>query len=206
MFKHIPYTKKEVDTKIEDVTYPIILKDKSCNNTREAVVEIYNQLFGYYDGSQTLLSSQDYNYIISTLEHNKQYAAMVSKLFSEYGYIWDIESPDALYQVETSPITIPLFPGEPPDARDLYRTLYYIYDPEKVTDVDDVVYEYVGTEPLYDEVSNPSGMFKIAYDEQCQKVRSIKGKESNYFKLLQDCCDTFDCWLEHNIAHDDVTG
>lgn len=123
---------------------------------------------------------------------------MVSKLFSEYGYVWDINNPTELKQVKTTPIRQPLFPGQPPDARDLYRLLYYIYDPEKVVDIDDVVYEYVGTEP-YEQ-------FDIAYDPLCQKVRSIKGKESNYFKLLQDCCDTFDCWLEHDVAHDDVTG
>ena len=65
---------------------------------------------------------------------------MVSKLFSEYGFVWDFNNPTELKQVKTTPIKQPLFPGQPPDARDLYRLLYYIYDPEKVVDIDDVVY------------------------------------------------------------------
>lgn len=191
MFKYIPYEKKEV------ITDPIPV-EKTNDEIQNEVIKIYNELFGHYDKKPTLLTSEDYDYIISVLQNNGQYAAMVSKLFSEYGYVWDINNPTELKQVKTTPIKQPLFPGQPPDARDLYRLLYYIYDPEKVVDIDDVVYEYVGTEP-YEQ-------FDIAYDPLCQKVRSIKGKESNYFKLLQDCCDTFDCWLEHDVAHDDVTG
>ena len=34
----------------------------------------------------------------------------------------------------------------------------------------------------------------------------MKGKESNYFKLLQDCCDTFECWMQKDIEHDSTTG
>ena len=49
------------------------------------------------------------------------------------------------------------------------------------------------------------GFFPL-YDKDCQKIRSIKGKESNYFKLLQDCCDTFDCWIEPIIDCDKETG
>jgi hypothetical protein len=65
---------------------------------------------------------------------------MVSSLFSDYGYVWDIEQKDIIETVSSTPITIPLFPGEAPDAQDLYRTLYYIYDPETVTDIDNVIY------------------------------------------------------------------
>jgi hypothetical protein len=77
----------------------------------------------------------------------------------------------------------------------LKRTNYYIYDPEKVTDSSNVIYDYVGTNP-YEE-------FEPAYDELCQKIRSIKGKESNYFKLLQDVCDSFDCWVDPIIEHEE---
>jgi hypothetical protein len=87
----------------------------------------------------------------------------------------------------TSKTVIPLFPGEAPDAADLHFTNYYIYDPDVVEHPDSAIYEYVGRN--YEEYFTPS------YDDDCQKVRSIKGKESNYFKLLQDCCDTFDCWM-----------
>ena len=94
--------------------------------------------------------------------------------------------------------TVTLFPGQVPDTKDLKRTNYYIYDPDTVTDLDNIVYDYVGTKPFE--------YYEPAYDELCQKIRSIKGKESNYYKLLQDSCDTFDCWVEPIISHDESTG
>lgn len=206
MFRYIPYEKKEVDTKITIVDFSkdekVIINEKKYT-ADEAVCFVYDKLFGTTVNDQnkevpTLLYDDNFNNIIFKLENNIPYSTMMSKLFSEYGYVWSISEPLKFEKVLTSPIKQPLFPGQPPDARDLYRLLYYIYDPEKVVDIDNVVYEYVGTEP-YEQ-------FDIAYDPLCQKVRSIKGKESNYFKLLQDCCDTFDCWLEHDVAHDDVTG
>ena len=93
---------------------------------------------------------------------------------------------------------IPLFPGQAPDAENLHFTNYYIYDPDTVDHPDSAIFEYVGQD--YSEKFTP------AYDEDCQKIRSIKGKESNYFKLLQDCCDTFDCWMQKDIEHDPTTG
>jgi hypothetical protein len=119
---------------------------------------------------------------------------------------YDIQSRENVRQnkiiiedIITAPEIIPLFPGQPPDARDLIRTNYYIYDPHKVSDIENVVYEYVGVNP-------EDKQFFPLYDKDCQKIRSIKGKESNYFKLLQDCCDTFDCWIEPIIDRDLETG
>jgi hypothetical protein len=34
-------------------------------------------------------------------------------------------------------------------------------------------------------------------------VRSITASESNRFNLLQELCETFECWIEFNIEHEE---
>ena len=95
-------------------------------------------------------------------------------------------------------VIIPLFPGEAPDAAELHFKNYYIYDPDIVEHPDSAIFEYVGRDYI--------DKFVPSYDNSCQKIRSIKGKESNYYKLLQDCCDTFDCWMQKEVQHDLISG
>ena len=38
------------------------------------------------------------------------------------------------------------------------------------------------------------------------KVRSISGKESNRFNLLQELCETFECWLKLEAKRNQMTG
>ena len=35
-----------------------------------------------------------------------------------------------------------------------------------------------------------------------EKIRSIKVSNSNRFNILQELCETFECWMEFNIEHD----
>lgn len=38
--------------------------------------------------------------------------------------------------------------------------------------------------------------------QEFEKVRSLSKKESNRFNLLQELCETFECWVKFNIAHE----
>lgn len=39
-----------------------------------------------------------------------------------------------------------------------------------------------------------------------EKVRTVQGKQSNRFNLLQTLCETFECWLKFDISRDQQTG
>ena len=39
--------------------------------------------------------------------------------------------------------------------------------------------------------------------EGAQKIRTIQGKESNYFNLLQSIAEKFEAWLDFEINHDE---
>lgn len=76
---------------------------------------------------------------------------------------------------------------------------YYYYPDENATKTssDDYVYiseEQTGTDvftPVYGDI-----------EHQFEKIRSITAKESNRFNLLQQLCETFECWVKFNITHE----
>ena len=75
------------------------------------------------------------------------------------------------------------------------RYIYYIPD-ENWQSIKDLVplsdgYKELDYEPYYEAGS------------QFTKVRSISAKESNRFNLLQELCETFQCWLKISVEHDD---
>lgn len=171
---------------------------------RNLLLTIYNVLFAYGENQNENFGIISNNLdIFKKLKANPYKEKLMIQFFEKYGinlsiqYASNLDTKWSKVKLTTTENTeiVPLFPGQAPDARDLKRTNYYIYDPEKVTDSSNVVYDYVGTNP-YEE-------FEPAYDELCQKIRSIKGKESNYFKLLQDVCDSFDCWVDPIIEHEE---
>ena len=47
------------------------------------------------------------------------------------------------------------------------------------------------------------GNFVPVYDETFSKRRAISMKESNRFNLLQELCETFNCWLKIEVEHED---
>lgn len=83
--------------------------------------------------------------------------------------------------------------GEVPTVQFEERDYYYYPSQNiEVTSADD--YKYVtntGFIPVYG-----SG------DEEFEKVRSISGKESNRFNLLQELCETFECWVRFRVYHE----
>ena len=211
LFKHIPYTKalKDITTseliipcppkKNEETEEQFLERETSTNEMINILNSVLSEIYGsnspsifdflsklsenpdsltILNGSPTLCG-QNITVALDTNEEGKN-ILKVTRVLSEQDII------------------IPLFPGQAPDAEDLHFTNYYIYDPDAVDHPDTAIFEYVGQD--YNQ------RFVPAYDETCQKIRSIKGKESNYFKLLQDCCSTFDCWMQKDIEHDPTTG
>ena len=63
----------------------------------------------------------------------------------------------------------------------------------------------------YEDCKNENG--KLVYIQQYRpgasqftKVRSISGKESNRFNLIQELCETFECWPKFTINRNQKTG
>lgn len=44
--------------------------------------------------------------------------------------------------------------------------------------------------------------YQMVYNEDCEKISSITGKEKNYYTLLSDLTKTFNCWMQPYIERD----
>ncbi len=130
------------------------------------------------------------NNLNKTEKNNINFALLGSQMFKYYPYTPTKGEDDIVDPEETLVI-----PGIAPDTKDLIVTSYYIYDPLETKDIDSIKYHYVGQDPF--------DKYSYLYDETCQKIRSIKGKEKNYYNLLQTACKTFNCWVDFQVEHNE---
>jgi hypothetical protein len=57
----------------------------------------------------------------------------------------------------------------------------------------------------YSDITPLSG-YTQRYRANYEKVRSITARESNRLNLIQSCCETFECWADFRIAHNESDG
>ena len=82
------------------------------------------------------------------------------------------------------------------EARDKY--VYYVPD-ENYKSADDII-------PVYSGYVDDPSFVKKYNKNQFEKIRSITAKESNRFNIIQDLCETFECWAKFEIEHNMQTG
>ena len=82
------------------------------------------------------------------------------------------------------------------------KTTYKYYKPNPEWEsIEDLI--------LSDHGEEPNSNYIVQYNDGADaftKVRSITAKESNRFNLLQDLNETFECWAQFEILHDQDTG
>lgn len=89
-------------------------------------------------------------------------------------------------------------PGEL-DMQSIAQIYYKYYDPRQTySNEDDLIYEYIGTEKQTDFIP-----YYGSETNKYEKVRTITGKESNRFNLIQNLCETFECWAIFETEHDE---
>lgn len=96
-------------------------------------------------------------------------------------------------------------PGEM-DKQSAAKLVYRYFDPETQIDPDNIEFIYSGETDI-----TPGGYFLIYPKDKngnytYEKIRSITGKQSNRFNLLQSLAETFECWVRFEILHDEITG
>lgn len=91
------------------------------------------------------------------------------------------------------------------------NTSYYTPE-DSVNGMAKVVYNYFYSNQDYETAEdieflsqsyNPKNYSKVYYDNFIQ-IRTIEGKESNYFNLLQNLAETFECWIDFLVEHDEL--
>lgn len=85
-----------------------------------------------------------------------------------------------------------IFPGTVPEADHI--TYYHFYLKDNYSPEELITY------------ASEDFPFIKQYNDNYVAIRSLETSKSNRFNLLQDLCETFECWLKLDVKHDENTG
>ena len=115
-------------------------------------------------------------------------------------YIQDIQLtrfvPDSTDETGETPILI----GNVPTATSNAKEYYYI-KPADGTAAEDII-KYATPESLLSSLSSQGSVVPV-YNENSEKFLSINESQSNCFNILQTIAETFECWVDLVVDHDD---
>lgn len=77
------------------------------------------------------------------------------------------------------------------------RNLIDNVSPRKIFSTDDITFSTICYE---DELSSKG--YTPLYSKNYEKIRSITASKSNRFNLIQELCETFECWAKFSVMHD----
>ena len=117
-------------------------------------------------------------------------------LANKYIFINDVQVFRYRKDADNQPVLI----GNVPKSTAL-QTDYYYLQPEEGTAAEDIQ-TFAGTDALADFLNISADAIKPYYNENYEKVSSIEASQSNVFNIIQDLCESFECWAKFNIAHD----
>lgn len=153
---------------------------------------------------------QNYIQVILTCKKSMSYSEMLNKRVGVFINFDNFNDPRAKIYIEDFQIFRYLqdsnnniiLPGE--ELKVDIKTKYYYYIPNKdYKSIEDVEYVYIGYTPM---LENNKEINQDYNDNEYEKVRSIKARESNRFNLIQTLCETFECWPKFEIQHNQETG
>jgi hypothetical protein len=152
IFPYLPKGEDESDENFEDRQKE---EKKIINILNLALANIYGENYSISDFMSTLTDNPEALTILNSSSEVRDNDITIFTDINNDGK--EILIITKILSAES--ITIPLFPGQAPDAEDLHFTNYYIYDPDVVDHSDSAIFEYVG--------QDYSDKFVPAYDETC---------------------------------------
>ena len=192
--KQFVFRYKEKDNKV--------LKAKVCKY--EIKDGVYSILETYMHFTQAIESSEQYTItykapcLISMSYSEMTMSRLALFIYSEDSEEFLIQDVQ-LFAYETDFNNDMCTPGAIP-VSGVKKKYYYYYPNSSYETIEDIVFIYEGETKPTEYTPKYSG------DTGYEKIRSITATESNRFNLIQDLCETFECWPKFKIEHDEATG
>lgn len=118
---------------------------------------------------------------------------------AKYAYIEEIEL--FRYVDSNDGAETPIMPGNAPLAQSTLIHTYYLKPEEQLTA--DQVNTYNSIESLAADIGIKIDEIVSVRNENCEKILSIEEAQSNCFNILQSLCETFECWLDIRVEHEE---
>lgn len=116
-------------------------------------------------------------------------------------YIQDIQLTRFMADPEDEIGERPIIIGNAPVATSAPVEYYYI-KPSEGTAAEDIQ-TYTKLSSLADTLEIDEGSIKALYNEDSEKCLSISVSKSNCFNILQTIAETFECWVDLVVGHDE---
>lgn len=184
---------------MEEPLLPYEIIEKDGEKVRESLAPSYDYDFVYYKGTwngsltEAELSTIIPTFYITTAAESTEANIRHIELFEELKIKQIIEDQE---------VEFTYVPGTISGKDLIIQNIHYIYPANSAKKKEDIKYDYKGTQvpKEYLPVYNDSG------ENGFEKIRSITGKESNRYNLIQSLCESFECWADFRISHDINTG
>jgi len=113
-------------------------------------------------------------------------------------YIQDIQLTKYIKEADTDE---PILIGNVPTAT-ANATSYYYLKPEVGDEADDII-TYTDPQELIDDLYDNTVTIKPLYNDNSEKNLSISASQSNCFNILQTIAETFECWIDLVVEHNE---
>ena len=120
-----------------------------------------------------------------------------SELVDKYIYLEDIQLTRCYRDGNDKIVTL----GNVPTAISAEAHHYYLKPDTPKTEKE--IATYGSLEFLAHELGVNEDTITPVFNEKSEKILSVQASNSNYFNILQDLCETFECWLDIRVAHND---
>ena len=118
-------------------------------------------------------------------------------LIDQYIYLEDIQLTRCYRDGNNEIVTL----GNVPTAFSAVAHHYYLKPSEGKTEKE--ITTYGSLEFLASEFGINESAITPIFNENSEKVLSIQASNSNYFNILQNLCETFECWLDIRVSHEE---
>ena len=182
---YIPQRDKEYNFYEKVTTNPKIYFDKVVNPSQDNNVQVlFKAVHGVNNLTEKWFKENSEIRLAITAEEGEYYI----KSISLFKVVRDSEGNIILPENQAQNI-----------SNQVIDTNYYFFAKENIngiTNKDELIAPIVLKQMDYEQ-------FTPKMVEGAQKIRTIQGKESNYFNLLQSIAEKFEAWLDFEINHDE---
>ena len=116
---------------------------------------------------------------------------------SHYAYVEDVE----IFKYVDDGSGAPIMPGNAPTAASQKIEVFYVKPENGITK--NQITTYNSLADIAADLGLPEDKIVSLRNENCEKILSIEEQKSNCFNLLQSLCETFECWLDIRVEHED---
>lgn len=118
-------------------------------------------------------------------------------LAERYIYVQDIQLTRCYRDGNEKIVTL----GNVPTAVSQEAHHYYLKPNGQKTDKE--ITTYGSLKFLAEELGANEDTIVPVFNEQSEKILSVQASNSNYFNILQDLCEKFECWLDIRVEHEE---